>query len=432
LRYLAIIGLVALTSVPVCATTLLKGVVRANEEKGEPMANVGLVADGSNPTTSEDFGRFTLEFPQKNPGDWVEVIVKQVGYVAVNDVQLQLTLPAKAGDKTLTIILCKEGDREEMARRFYRLKGFDAIEQTYRNRVKELEDTQQTTAAALTKLQQERDQAKASAEKLAEEMAKNQPGQSSELYKQAQRLFLDGKIDAAIALLDDDKLRRSAEQAEKTLADAIQGWRLKARLFTLKYRFDEAEKAYETALRYINRETNPQLWAETEVDLGITHAELGIRVEGKAGNEHLAAAITAYRSALEVYTREQLPQKSAMTQNNLGIALWDQVARTEGARGAELLAQAVTAYRSALEVRTREQLPQDWALTQNNLGLALWDQAARTKGAKGTELLAQAVAALNSCLEIYTPEAFPVDHMRAQEQLKECERLLTQAKPQAQ
>src|SRR5215472_6721300 len=118
-----------------------------------------------------------------------------------------------------------------------------------------------------------------------------------------------------MALLDDEKLRRSAEQAEKALTDAIRGWRLKANLFKLKFRFEEAEKAYETALRYINRETQAQLWAETEVDLGITHDELGIRVEGKAGNEHLVAAIIAYRSALEVYTREQLPQDWAMIQN---------------------------------------------------------------------------------------------------------------------
>jgi hypothetical protein len=85
-----------------------------------------------------------------------------------------------------------------------------------------------------------------------------------------------------------------------------------------------------------------------------------------------------------------------------------------------------------LEVRTREQLPQDWAATQNNLGVALRDQAARTEGAKGAELLAQAVSAFRSCLEIYTAEIFPFYHERAQEQLKECERLLTQTKPQAQ
>jgi hypothetical protein len=133
--------------------------------------------------------------------------------------------------------------------------------------------------------------------------------------------------------LDDDKLRQAAERAQKALTDAIQGWRLKANLFELKFRFEEAEKAYETALGYINRESNPQLWAETEVDAGFTHYELGIRVEGKAGNEHLVGAVIAYRSALEVYTREQLAQDWATTQNNLGNALWAQAGRTEGTKG---------------------------------------------------------------------------------------------------
>jgi hypothetical protein len=85
---------------------------------------------------------------------------------------------------------------------------------------------------------------------------------------------------------------------------------------------------------------------------------------------------------------------------------------------------------SALEARTREQLPQDWAETQNNLGGALKEQGIRTAGAKGTELLIQAVAAYRSCLEIYTAEAFPFFHERMQEQLKECERLLTEAQAQ--
>jgi hypothetical protein len=42
--------------------------------------------------------------------------LKQEGFVAVNDVQLKLALPVRAEDKILTIILCKEIDREEMAR----------------------------------------------------------------------------------------------------------------------------------------------------------------------------------------------------------------------------------------------------------------------------------------------------------------------------
>ena len=148
-----------------------------------------------------------------------------------------------------------------MALRFYQLKGAEAVEITYQQKLKALEDENKSDATTIAKLQQERDQAKAVAEKAATELAKSQPGQGSEMYQEAVRLYLDGKIDAAIALLDDDKLRRSAEQAEKALTEAIQGWRLKANLFKLKFQFEEAEKAYETALHYINRETNPQLWA---------------------------------------------------------------------------------------------------------------------------------------------------------------------------
>jgi hypothetical protein len=81
-----------------------------------------------------------------------------------------------------------------------------------------------------------------------------------------------------------------------------------------------------------------------------------------------------------------------------------------------------------LEVRTREQLPQHWATTQNNLGIALRDEAARTEGIKGAELLAQAVTAFRSALEVYSAEAFPLQHQHTEEQLKECESLLTQAK----
>src|ERR1700736_3547397 len=332
--------------------TLVKGSVILNGEGGPGVANVQITdsAHTGGPWATGSDGGFTLEYPNRAPGERVRLGVIKEGYVVVNWVQLDLALPKDPNAYPLQIIICKEIDREEMAQRFYQLKGAQAVEITYQQKLKALEEENKSDAATIAKLQEERDQAKAGAEKAAAELAKNQPGQGSEMYQEAVRLYVDGKIDAAIALLDDDKLRRSAEQAEKTITDAIQGWRLKANLFTLKFRFEEAEKAYEMALRYINRGTNPRLWAETEVDVGITHRELGIRVEGKAGNEHLSAAITAYRSALEVYTREQLPQDWAMTQNNLGNALSDQAARTEGPKGAEFLAQAVSAFRSALEV----------------------------------------------------------------------------------
>src|SRR6516162_8702984 len=271
---------------------IIKGSVILNGEGGPGVANVQIndSAHTGGPWASDSDGGFTLDYPKRAPGDKVRLGVIKEGYVVVNWVQLDLALPKDPDANPLLIIVCKEADREEMARRFYQLKSVEAIEATYQQQLKALEDENKSDATTIARLQEERDQAKAGAEKTAAELARNQPGQGSEMYQEAQRLFLAGKIEAAIALLDDDKLRQAAEQAEKALTDAIQGWRLKANLFKLKFRFEEAEKAYEAALRYINRETQAQLWAETEVDIGITHDELGIRVEGKAGNEHLVAA----------------------------------------------------------------------------------------------------------------------------------------------
>jgi hypothetical protein len=76
LSRLSAIFMLLLGALPVNAATL-KGVIRANEVGGQPMANVPVAADGANPTTSESFGKFTLEFPGKSPGDPVEVIVKR-------------------------------------------------------------------------------------------------------------------------------------------------------------------------------------------------------------------------------------------------------------------------------------------------------------------------------------------------------------------
>ena len=121
---LVIIVLLVLIDLRVHAAALLKGVMLENGLSGPPMSNVEVVADGTNPTISDDFGRFILEFPQKNPGDTVRINVRKEGYVVVNDAQLQLALPAHADAAPLTVVLAKEADREEMVRRLYGLQSF--------------------------------------------------------------------------------------------------------------------------------------------------------------------------------------------------------------------------------------------------------------------------------------------------------------------
>jgi tetratricopeptide (TPR) repeat protein len=331
----------------------LKGVIRANEMRGEPMANVPVAADGSNPTTSDSFGKFTLEFPRKNPGDAVEVIPKREGYLAVNDVQLELALPADSDAKTLTIILCRKEVREEMARRYYRLKSFDAIEESYQKRQKELEDTQQATAVALTKLQQEREQAKAAAGKASEELAKDEPGRTSELYRQAKRLFLEGKVAEAITLLDDEKLRQSTAQAKKDLDDAVQGWLFKGQLLTVQLRFEEAEKAYLQAI-----DAAPDSF-KANLAYARFNYELGRLEEARAG----------YDLCLEVakknLNKAELKAERAATLNDLGIL---DRSRTRVDEARQELEEALQ-IRRELAQESPEVYLADVALTLNNLAV---------------------------------------------------------------
>ena len=99
-------------------------------------------------------------------------MVNKEGYVVVNELQLDLALLVDPNARPLRIILCKKADREEMARRFYRLKSFEVVEETYQRQVKGLDAMQPATAITMDKLQQERDQAKAYAQKASEGLAR--------------------------------------------------------------------------------------------------------------------------------------------------------------------------------------------------------------------------------------------------------------------
>ena len=152
----------------------LKGLVIENQMGGPALPNVRVSAvDGANPTVTKSDGIFILEFPQKRPGETIQLIVQKEGFVVVNDIQLEQVLPTDAAAKPLTLLLCRKGDREEMARRLYRLKSFETIEESYRKRLKELEETQCASATAIEELRRQRDQARSAAAKTADELARS-------------------------------------------------------------------------------------------------------------------------------------------------------------------------------------------------------------------------------------------------------------------
>ena len=72
-----VFALLLVVGVPLQGATL-RGVVLANELGGPPVPNVQLgVSAGASPTVSDDQGKFTFEFPAKQPGEMVQVTVSR-------------------------------------------------------------------------------------------------------------------------------------------------------------------------------------------------------------------------------------------------------------------------------------------------------------------------------------------------------------------
>ena len=152
--------LAALTLTAEGAATL-KGLLIRNEIGGAPVAGAAVGADGANPTTSTQLGAFTLDFPNRKPGERVKLTVAKDGMVVVNWVQLDALLPADPGGANiLTLIVAREAEREEMARRFFRLRSYAEIEANFKRL---LEEGKQDRARLL----KERDVATAAASRAA-------------------------------------------------------------------------------------------------------------------------------------------------------------------------------------------------------------------------------------------------------------------------
>ncbi len=264
-------------------------------------------------------------------------------------------------------------------------------------------------------------EARAEIDKWVADVQKNQ----DDLYKLGLAAFAEKNFGKAHDLFQEsgnakaERLEAVRQQEQTLTEETVRDFRLAGDAAYNNYDFDKALASYQRALSYVSRERQPLLWAAVFNDMGKANDELGIRVEGKAAQQHLQEAVAAYRHALEVRTREQLPQDWAATQNNLGNALSNQGTRTGGEVGQRLLGEAVAAYRHALEVYTREQLPQGWATTQNNLGNALREQGIRTGGEAGQRLLGEAVAAYRYALEVRTREQLPYYWAQTQANLVE-------------
>jgi hypothetical protein len=240
--------LVLFLAPPAWSAATLSGVVSLLRERGQPARGVEISAKGANAVTTGDDGLFVLMFPQGHPGQDVRVGVKRAGWDVVNDILLDQRLPDTSSARGLEIIVCSSAERELRVAEFYRLKGTQAVELTYRTKLAELEGRRAATAEERDRLLRERDQALAQVQEWARQAAARKPDEVGGTYREALRLFVEGKADAALQLLSDDRLQQEADKAKEQLQQAVQGWLLKGQLLASKFDYEGAGRAYEKAI----------------------------------------------------------------------------------------------------------------------------------------------------------------------------------------
>lgn len=79
------------------------------------------------------------------------------GWEVVNGILLEQWLPENANTRAFESIICPSAEREQRVAEFYRLKNNQAVEQTYRIKLAELEVRQAATAQERDRLLRERD-----------------------------------------------------------------------------------------------------------------------------------------------------------------------------------------------------------------------------------------------------------------------------------
>jgi tetratricopeptide (TPR) repeat protein len=350
---------------PAWAGATLRGVVVHDREHGAPMAGVELTAPGANPFTTGNDGQFMLIFPQAHPGQDVTVRVSRAGWDVVNDVLLDQRLPDLASAHRFEIILCASGEREQRRMEFYRLKGDQAVEQTYRFKLAELEGRHAATVQERDRLLRERDEARKQVEEWARQAAARKPDEVGRTYKEAFRLFVGGKTDAALQLLSDERLQQEVDQAQAQLQQAVAGWLLKGQLLSTKFDYEGAGRAYDRAVAAAPGSS--EAWKA----YALFHQR----------QNHFAQARQGYERTLTLARQASDRALVAWTLNYLGNLSADENRKAEARKAYE---EALT-IRRALADQNPDVYRPDLAQTLNNFGDLNRDENRKAEARKAYE-----------------------------------------------
>jgi tetratricopeptide (TPR) repeat protein len=160
----------------------------------------------------------------------------------------------------------------------------------------------------------------------------------------------------------------------------------------------EREKAlsvYEDALKTLRRESDPEVWARAQYNLGRVY---GTRLCGDRA-DNVERELEAYAAVLTAISPDALPAQWGSTQTLVALGY---LGRVRGDR-AENVERAIGASESALDLIAPSDFPVEWASAHNALGRA-YEERVRGNRADNIE---RAIAAYEAALTVRTRKAYP-------------------------
>lgn len=382
---------------------VIQGIVTKNQIDGSPISGVQISAFGANAQRSNQFGQFELSFANKQAGDRIKFNLVLKDMEVVNPEVLDpVILPKDPSLQILPVILCKKGERTPHAIAYYRLNLNRNIDNNFKTELKQLV-AEGLDEEKIAQLVRDRDEAKEQVEKIAQRLAEMDFSKSTDLYKSAFSLLIQGQLDSALALLDDNiidaeiaKAQKMQQKTQKAIWSGINAYRLKAYAALSKFDFESMEKYFHKMIEIDTTEYS-SYWDfgdryafQKQFHLALPLYEQALNLcpinYGRAqilnnlgliyeNQNNISASISAFEEALLNYKREKdkYPEYVnlgiATTLNNLGNLYRDQ----------NDVSKALDAYQKSLVIRRQlakkypEYVEIEIPLILNSMGLLYVD-----------------------------------------------------------
>ena len=440
------------------------------DDMNKAVADVKVVFDGANVTTTDSEGHFSISFNiSKKPGATTTVNIERSGFVVFSPMFGNETIRIKENQAQLDIIIVPKGSPRSFESlrldeiitkmriwtnaRLEQLKPRSTFRNNQANRVVEDADFDEANEEFLQSYASEYSKAGdhtflARLKKSLDEwshitQARNKLEESNQKYW---RHIYDDSTSDTLAFARDkteqSKNDRDGLEIKRRRIDAYMAAAYTSSLrssykhaleivMELQHKFDSGE---------FPKDTLQEEWADTLLFLSGMKSLLGAGTPGDEGLRLLKESVEPNRQAIATYyTIDRSPQDWVLAQKQLSRLLRSLGARTDGEAGLKLMGEAIQVYRSALTVLNTldkswvvkelsprracycdaTEYPQALAIAKSEFASSLLYLGQATGGDEGLKLLRESVDVYRAALNVkgFTPDKFPKDWANAQSYL---------------